>query len=567
MSAAVGDTQRGTVAPGPQGPGPSSPAPPHPPTARAALWSTLLPPFQILLFGLTIILLVVIARYAVPIDLTGLWGVLTGPQSGGGNTTGVSPGVSIILGGLVFLVGLGLIAFLWWLASRFFGLVAGGTVSSDSLSGLKDLPFALPEGTIRAFLALIVAIVGLPILLFSNSLGLDPAIGGYINGIITGVFAFYFGTRAASGTVPATAVRTIADAQNRADQADKARVQAEAIAQTSGIEADQVTRASRFDTALDRLTRHAGLATAIVQTIGPALPAGVLPPGLFDKLRTAANSAQQVLDGLKGVEKTAVSEDQLQKLTVAAGDLIGTFGGNTSVLGSLLTKAAPMLGGLAIPGLGPVAGLAYLLSMGVRLGSAEFQRWRARVLAAPVANGLVEFGTVTPQDAEAALMQTDRFRTALAPLEGTPGLGTELADKVLRDDALDRLWRLWGSDSQDGPHLFATQKDLEDGLSEYRQVLLAARAANDIPESLPKAIGAVLTSPDKPASPLFPPGTPAALTPTQAEQLVATASKASLSRLAGTPQDDQAAFDALITLVGIARRDRIDLASTLREAA
>ena len=90
---------------------------------------------------------------------------------------------------IVFFVGIGFAAFLWWLASRFFGLISKGSLSPEALAALKDLPLALPEGTVRALLALIVAVVGLPLLLFSNVLHLTDGVAGYVNGIITGVFA------------------------------------------------------------------------------------------------------------------------------------------------------------------------------------------------------------------------------------------------------------------------------------------------------------------------------------------------------------------------------------------
>jgi cytochrome c biogenesis protein CcdA len=104
-------------------------------------------------------------------------------------------GLRIIVAVLIFAVGIATAGFLWWLSARFFGLIQGKQLDPVSLAALKELPMGLPEGTIRAVLALVVAVVGLPLLLFSDVVGNDQAISGYINGIITGVFGFYFGTR------------------------------------------------------------------------------------------------------------------------------------------------------------------------------------------------------------------------------------------------------------------------------------------------------------------------------------------------------------------------------------
>jgi hypothetical protein len=48
----------------------------------------------------------------------------------------------------------------------------------DKVAQLKDLPMGLPEGTVRAVLALIVAVVGLPLLLFSSQLGTTRRLPG-----------------------------------------------------------------------------------------------------------------------------------------------------------------------------------------------------------------------------------------------------------------------------------------------------------------------------------------------------------------------------------------------------
>ncbi|MCA3279867.1 MAG: hypothetical protein ING10_11415, partial [Roseomonas sp.] len=63
-------------------------------------------------------------------------------------------GLPALIGMMIFLIGIGFAAFLWWLAARSFALVANPAIGPERLAGLRDLPLALPEGTVRALLAL-----------------------------------------------------------------------------------------------------------------------------------------------------------------------------------------------------------------------------------------------------------------------------------------------------------------------------------------------------------------------------------------------------------------------------
>jgi hypothetical protein len=270
-------------------------------------------------------------------------------------------------------------------------------------------------------------------------------------------------------------------------------------------------------------------------------------------------TAKSALDSVEGVTSQTATDSQQQTVQTALGALLGA--GGTSGLGSLIKTAAPMLGDLGIPGLGPVSALVALLSVGAKLGSQEYQRWRARVLAAPLAHGLVEFGTVTPDDAHAALMESPLFLKAFAEEKDRPGFDAGLADAVLRDDALDRLWKQYGGGTPGQPLLFSSQAELEAGLNEFDQALLASRSAGDIPASLPAALSATLGQAKDLA---MRPGSPTALSQGSLNKIIAAASKASAGGAAvSTPA--HAAFDALVTLVEHARQAGVDLVGALSE--
>jgi hypothetical protein len=111
------------------------------------------------------------------------------------------------------------------------------------------------------------------------------------------------------------------------------------------------------------------------------------------------------------------------------------------------------------------------------------------------------------------------------------------------------------------PALFASKAELESGVSQFGQVLLASRAAADIPATLATSVNESLSKAQNPA--LQPAG--GVLTPTVVNQIIDAASKASAPG-SKVPEDAHAAFDALITLVGNSQQPGgIDLSGALAE--
>lgn len=158
---------------------------------------------------------------------------------------------------IVFLVGTGMVSFLWWLSSRYFRLLGCAGENIDKVAQLKDLPMGLPEGTVRAVLALIVAVVGLPLLLFSSQLGTTPEIAGYLNGIITGVFGYYFGTRAAASTAT-TNNNSVASAQQAAQEQTRQAERAQNDADQKMQLAEKIQSTADVDPLLDKAQRQLG---------------------------------------------------------------------------------------------------------------------------------------------------------------------------------------------------------------------------------------------------------------------------------------------------------------------
>lgn len=338
---------------------------------------------------------------------------------------------------LVFATAMGFAAFLWWLAARSFALLRDPATTPAQVQALRDLPMALPEGTVRAVLALIVGVVGLPLLLFSQALSLDHAVAGYVNGIIAGVFGYYFGARS---TAPdAQAARRAQDAL--------------AAEQAANAELRHAAPAPGLEEALDSLAAQSRAARVLLERIGPALPAGLVPPGAADALARA--------ESVLRAGRAAAAGD----VAAATAALAGPDG----PLPALVRAAAPLLPAAAA---GPVAAVAALLSAGYALGADAWRRFRARLLDAPHDPRLFEAGAVTPSAAALRLREAPTMARVLGARAGEPGFLSRLVDAALREDGAERLWT--------GFEGFASPDEAAAALAEFRRALLAEQVERDL---------------------------------------------------------------------------------------
>ena len=456
-------------------------------------------PLKILLIGLSAVSVLLCARLA---------GLGPGPLLS-------APGALAAL--LIFLVGIGFAAFLWWLASRCFTLLRDPATTPEQMAALRDLPLALPEGTVRALLALIVGIVGLPLLLFSQSLALNDAIAGYVNGIIAGVFGYYFGAR--SSTPEAQANRRLGDALEGQQRVNDTLRASEAAAREAAAQAGQP---SRIADSIAKLEQHLSVARILVQRLGPALPPGVIPAQAGSWLL----GAEQAL----GTARALGAQADLGALQSALGSLTGREG----PLASLLRAAAPLLPAAAG---GPLGGVAMLLGLGWNLGSAAWRRFRARLLDAPHDPALFEPGAITPASAELRLADAPIFARLFTPRLAEPGFLAGLLDTCLREDAAGRLWARYPG--------FATPAEATEGLAEFRRTLLDDHVEADLAPELRARVAQSLNG----AAPSLRPAGVQAVLPQPG------------------PAEAQAALQALTLLLGELRESHTDPVLLLTELA
>lgn len=443
-------------------------------------------------------------------------------------------GLPALIGMMIFLIGIGFAAFLWWLAARSFALVANPAIGPERLAGLRDLPLALPEGTVRALLALIVGVIGLPLLLFSKTLGLTDAIAGYVNGIVTGVFGFYFGTRS-TGADAQIARRATEQLAERERATGALAAEAEALRQKAEAAARDAALPGRMEATRGSLARHIEVASLILDEFGPLLPKGMIPEGAAQALSTARDAAA----ALQGQQSGPGAEGALKTASDALAGLLGA-----QPLAPLLRAAATLLP--AGTALGPIGAVSTVIGLGWHFGAAEYQRWRARVLAAPFAPQLFDAGLITPSSVELRMESCPVFARAFKDLKERPGFFADLLSKISQDDAPARLWADYGADAARFP---GGQAELEAGLQEFRAALLADLAARD---ATPEKIAAAL-------APLAP--APGALP--SMEQVNRLMDEASI---AGAEQPEaRAAFEALVMLTGHLRDRKLDPVGLMAE--
>ncbi|WP_341678843.1 hypothetical protein [Niveibacterium sp. SC-1] len=513
------------------------------------LWSDVFKlPVQILALGLSIFGVILLFQQ------------LNLPTLAVANGQGVT-WLQIVVALAIFAVGIGVVAFLWWLSSRFFGLLGAVGENAEKIAQLKDLPMGLPEGTVRAVLALVVAVVGLPLLLFSNVVGDDKAIAGYINGIITGVFGFYFGTRTSG--IPPAAMDKITNAQQSAIEQTKVAAQARqeandarATANAAQQESAHMEDAMGFDSLLGKAQRQLVLAKTVLSILKTT---GALPKELTDALPQDLDGivakAESTIGAVRGLSGKEATSDKIDDLKTIVDNLTG--GG--SPLSILLGKAGPLVANV-VPALGPLGGIAMLLGIGVKLGSDQFKRWRARVLAAPLAQGLVEAGALTPQLARAALERTPGVSASFAG-RAAAEVDAVLSNVLVADDAAGVLGAAYGPAGNIAAGLVG-EDALGATVTALQQSLLALYGAGDISDD---TVNKVRASFGNPASPGLAAAKPAldGVRAADVNALLNQVSGASLKP--GVPVDQAAAFDMLVMLVDTARRENIDLAQAIAE--
>ncbi|MGG5823677.1 hypothetical protein [Falsiroseomonas sp. HW251] len=312
------------------------------------------------------------------------------------------PATPLAILGFVALVAWGIGRYAAALRADFVRLAAEAS-PAERLAAFRDSPAGLPEGSVRAALAVAIVLLCLPALVLSQALGLGGT--GELGTILGGVIGFYFGSRGAAEPVsrrtdlppiqPPTPVATALSAG-----ADAARAAVPMLGEAASRAAAVLDGAAQAAPAIEAAFRHAdapSLAAALAaasQAVEDAGEEAGFPPALHQVLRTA----QAATEAAAAVE-TAMADPKPEGLAEALSPVLRAFG---AVPGLALGPAA-VAGGLL---LGAVQAAA--------VGRAHQARWMARVLDRPVPPELLPAGAWDGEAARALLSESPVMAAALA---------------------------------------------------------------------------------------------------------------------------------------------------------
>lgn len=377
----------------------------------------------------------------------------------------------------------------------------------DTLRLLQISPFGVPEGTVRAVIALALVAVGLLILLTHKAIGLDGV--GEIAGLLGTVLGFYFGTRtgdsgaqqqAKQATDNANAANVEASqasvnaavaleaARNATTQAQEARTAATTVAAgtTATIDPKIEDARKKLVEMRSRLEVNRQITRALQQQQSGASVAGDAQSTL-SKVDALLQSVDLAIKGqvtgqelLDVVQKTEALLPQLEQVGMPGvfGDAIATLKGALSSglqIAAVAGNPAGIVGGLVLAGLK------------LREQHEQFQRWREAVLLQPFDRAALPV-EVTDTTAIAIVRQTELARQRLAAFPDGPGSGaTVLLRAAVARDAATNMPR---SAATVAAELFATdafkktfgsEAELLEAIEEVRQSANFKRVLEALP--------------------------------------------------------------------------------------
>ncbi len=405
----------------------------------------------------------------------------------------------------------------------------------------------LPEGTVRAVLALIVAVVGLPLLLFSSQLSASPGDCRVSQWHYYRRFGYYFGTGAAAST--ATTNNIVASAQQAAQEQTRQAERAQNDADQKMELAEKIQSTADVDSLLDKTQRQLALAKALLAMLPQT---NSLPTGLGDVLPGDLNNtitrAESIINALRNLSKKDVTPDQLDELN----QVVNILTGATSPLSVLLSKAAPLVAP-AMPACRPhrgdrdAAGCRRLNWVPISSSAGALAYWQPRW-----PKGWLKAGhSPSPDPCRPGERPSSHPFAARPPAE----VDSVLANVLAADDPVSVLNEAYGPNGNVAADIVHDGEEATSIVTALQQSLLALYGKGDITEEIASKVRASLTSPASQAL-----GAASAalsnLSATDINQLINLVS--GVSSMVTNPADSRAAFDLLIMLVDAARRANVD---------
>lgn len=330
---------------------------------------------------------------------------------------------------LLVLIIIGAVYYMMRLQKRFLDSCA----AAKQLNHFYEAPAGLPQGTVRAVLALIIVAVSLAFITLQFFIKEDSRVPEGLMTLMSAVVAFYFANRAsAEGSAAAVAHQTQTVRDER-DQAVKAQDKTVAETKISKLKKGlQVVKAATSLLPEDKRKKYEELAA---------------------KLESGLNTAENLISGNNASGATDLLSGALLE-----------FGRNNPAYSSI-AKALPIFSKVLGTHVPAFALISAVITIGVKIGGARYERWKRRILHAPIKAASLPVdlidGLMAAQEFKANPVLAQAFATELAS-----GKNIELKDAAVDFINLDdaAIWEKYGA-------RFESRLDQEQAVQSFRRLL------------------------------------------------------------------------------------------------
>lgn len=325
---------------------------------------------------------------------------------------------------LVLIIG-GFLVYMTILQKRFFE----GCKEEKQLTIFFQSSFGLPEGTIRAVIALIIIIASLALVVLSFFGVTGEKFPEVLGGILGTVIGFYFGSKVTS-------------------KDEAARVQIDEL-KTQRDDVQTAKDSTESETLLGKIKK--GL--ALSKTVSVLLPEDARKK--YDGLISNLEQGATVVEGL-------TKDGDLQRAIAKGQELFDLFKKENPVRDTF-TKALQSFGGLLGGSVPALMVITTVVGVGVKLIGVAYEKWRTRILNAPFSPSVTPLEVVDANTGFLLLRMSPEFKSVFTPeLEGNDRAFMEFALSLFRQDDVEPFWSKYKD-------RFESRAQFEEGLKEFHQ--------------------------------------------------------------------------------------------------
>jgi hypothetical protein len=330
----------------------------------------------------------------------------------------------------------GVMGSLFYLQRRFLN----ACIQDNQLAVFAQSPAGLPEGTVRAMIALVVVTLSLylAVLLFFQVAGDNSKFPEVLSSLLGAVVGFYFGSRS-GGKGEEGGLKT----------------------EVQQLKTERDTTQS--ETLLTKIKKGIDMSRAVID---------ILPEDqkkkygdIISKLEQGAATVESLTTG--GSIKDAVAKGQ---------ELFDLFK-NQNPVKDIFTKSLGAFAAL-LGGTGPaLAVIATVVGVGVKLVGSAYTKWKVRVLNVPLTPAVLPLKVVDANTGFTLLLQSPAFKAAFAKElneNDRPFMGRVTA--LLGQDDVEAFWN-------DYTARFSTREQFDTGLQEFRRAALDMELTGDTTDS------------------------------------------------------------------------------------